>query len=74
MSITPPLFAIKIATLNDVREYTDNDPVELWLNDKGRIVIRAYNECQYNYTDVDLIDLLCWAKSGFTDTKTEGSS
>ena len=48
----------KIATLLDVREHTERLDVELWLNPNYRLVVRAYNECGNNYTDVDLFDLL----------------
>lgn len=52
----------KLATLTDVREYTEGVPVELWLNDHGRVVIRAYNEGMHNCTEVDLEDLLDWVQ------------
>jgi hypothetical protein len=52
----------KLATLNNVREHTQRDPVELWLS-RGRLVVRAYNECGNNSTDIDLIDLLDWTRS-----------
>jgi hypothetical protein len=55
-----PGIKIKIATL-PVREYAEKMPVELWLRD-GRIVVRAYNEDGHNLTDVDLGDLLDWAR------------
>ena len=48
----------KIAVLAGVREYSEGEAVELWLNDKGRIVVRAYNEGGCCATDVDLFDLL----------------
>jgi hypothetical protein len=53
---------IKLATLEGVREHTEHDLVELWLNKAGRIVVRAYNECHNNFTDVDLVELFDWAK------------
>ena len=37
--------------------------VELWVNKAGRVVVRAFNECHNNYTDVDLDDLLLWLRS-----------
>ncbi len=47
-----------------VREYTEGlYPVELWRRD-GRLVIRAYNECGNNCTEVDLWDLQDWLVSG----------
>lgn len=54
----------KIATLRGVREHNEHDDVELWLNADGRIVVRSYNECGNNYTDLDLRDLLDWLDSG----------
>ncbi len=48
----------KIAVLTGVREYSEGEAVELWFNDKGRIVVRAYNEGGCCATDVDLFDLL----------------
>jgi hypothetical protein len=57
----------KLAVLPDVREYTEGETVELWLNRYGRVVIRAYNECGNNYTDVDLDGLLDWVRSGPTE-------
>jgi hypothetical protein len=51
---------IKLATMTGVKEYTDGDQVEIWLNDIGRVVIRAYNEGGNNYTEVDLVHVLEW--------------
>lgn len=48
----------KIATLEGVREYSEGWDVELWRSQKGRLVVRAYNEGHNNYTNVDLIDLI----------------
>lgn len=48
---------VKIATLEGVREYNECEPVELWIR-AGRIIVRAFNECRNNHTDVDLVDLL----------------
>jgi hypothetical protein len=59
-----PAFETKIATLANVREWTEGEPVEVWLNRRGRIVIRAFNECGNNSTDVDLFDLLAWTRDG----------
>ena len=59
----PLLPVTKIATLPGVREHNEGEPVELWFNENGRVVIRAWNECHNNYTDVDLFDLLEWAKT-----------
>lgn len=54
----------KLAVLSGVREYMEREAVELWLNRYGRVVIRAYNECRNNHTDVDLTDLLDWFRLG----------
>jgi hypothetical protein len=54
----------KIVNLNTVREHNEGDPVELWFNRAGRIVVRAYNECHNNCTDVDLLDLSEWLRTG----------
>lgn len=54
----------KLAVLSGVREHVEHEPVELWLNRSGRIVVRAFNECLNNYTDVDLADLVGWMRSG----------
>lgn len=53
-----------IASLPTVREHTEGDQVELWLNRSGRLVLRAFNECHNNHTDVDLVDLLAWLRTG----------
>jgi len=53
----------KIATLPGIREYGEGEPVEIWLRGNGRVVIRAWNECGNNHTDVDLFDLLDWCRS-----------
>jgi hypothetical protein len=54
----------KVATLDGVREYGEGEPVELWVNRYGRVVVRARNECGNNFTEVDLADLLDWSRSG----------
>jgi hypothetical protein len=62
--MTPHLQATKIATLDGVQELTERAPVELWVNANGRLVVRAFNECGNNYTDVGLAALLTWLRSG----------
>jgi hypothetical protein len=52
----------KVATLADVRELTEGEPVELWIGETGKIVVRAYNEGRNNYTEVDLLGLLSWSR------------
>lgn len=59
----------KLCDLIGVRAYhgCDDYPVQLWRHDEtGRLVIRAYNEAGYNGTEVDLLDLVDWLKSGPT--------
>ena len=48
----------KLATLDSVREITEGEPVELWLNDSGHVVVRAWNECGNAYTEIDAIALM----------------
>jgi len=57
------LLETKITSLLSVREWCEGEPVELWLNRSGRLVLRAFNECGNNFTDVDVFDLLEWLKS-----------
>ena len=54
---------LKIAVLETVRELTEGEPLEIWSR-SGRIVVRAFNECGHNYTEIDLMDLLGWARNG----------
>lgn len=58
----------KIATLADVREINEGSPVEIWLGSSGRAVVRAYNECGNNYTEVDLLDLLDWSRGNVRES------
>jgi hypothetical protein len=53
-----------LAVLAGVKEHAEGYPVELRLASNGRIVIRAYNECGNNHTDVDLHDLVAWFREG----------
>ena len=62
--------ALKIATLAGVREHTDSAPFELWVRPCGRVVVRSFNECANNYTNVDLVDLLEWFRSGPTGERS----
>lgn len=66
--------SVKVATMGSVREHTEGFPVELWVNSYGRVVVRSFNECMNNHTDVDLGDLLAWARSGlpFEETSNDG--
>ena len=45
-----------------VREYAEDMDVELMRTDDGRLAIQAYNECGFNITQVDLLDVLQWAE------------
>lgn len=55
----------KICEMTGVRELNEGLPVELWRDDAtGRLVLRAYNECGCNATDVDLGGLLSWLSVG----------
>ena len=58
----------KIATLEGVREHTEGMPVELWMLASGSVVVRAFNEGGFNYTNVDLAELLNWLKFGSSDS------
>lgn len=48
---------IHIATLPGVVERSEGEAVELWMNARGRVFVRAYTECGQNWTDVDACDL-----------------
>jgi hypothetical protein len=47
-----------------VAERCEGLPVELWRSDNGRLMVRAYNECGNNHTDVDLWNLIDWLQRG----------
>jgi hypothetical protein len=64
MADMPTLLSEKLAELPSVREYGEGAAVELWRNVNGRLVIRAYNDCRNNITDVDLLDILDWLRAG----------
>lgn len=54
----------KLCVMDGVRS-DDCHPVELWRTEhSGRLVIRAYNEAGYSYTEVDLWDLIGWLSTG----------
>ena len=57
---------IMIAKLDTVRELTEGEPVEIWINETGNLLVRAYNECGNGYTEIDLVQLVEWAKYGAT--------
>ena len=56
--------------LEGVNEYCEGMPVELAETSLGRLVIRAKNECGYNGTDVDLLELIAWLKKNRPDMLT----
>lgn len=62
--MTTGRLSTKIATLEGVRELTEREPVEIWINADGVIAVRAYNECRNNYTEVELAGLIEWTRSG----------
>lgn len=49
-----------------VHEYSEGYGVEISNSQgeegHGRLVVRAYNEGKYNFTQVDLVELLTWVK------------
>lgn len=52
----------KIAVL-PIRELKEGYPVELWVNDKGRLVVRTYSVDRYGESDLDLFDLVAWVRT-----------
>lgn len=56
---------MKICELAGVREYTEEYSVSLWRDEeRGRVVIRAYNEGRNNFVEIDLWDLVEWLGTG----------
>lgn len=55
---------MKVCVLRGVREYAEGLPVELILNETGRLVVRAFNEAGHNCVEIDLHDLLHAIKYG----------
>lgn len=54
-----------VCELARVREHGEGFPVELRRHtESGRLVVRAFNECGNNYTDVDFADLISWFRAG----------
>lgn len=61
----PELGNSLIAVMDGVRGDERDYPIELRRNgDTGRLVVRAYNEAGYSYTEIDLWDLVHWLQSG----------
>lgn len=54
----------KVCDMEGVREYGERATVELWRGETGRLVLRAYNECGNNYTEIDLWDVMDWLSLG----------
>jgi hypothetical protein len=48
--------------MTDVREHGEEYAVEL-AEKNSRLVVKAYNEGGYNFTTVDLLDLIAWLKA-----------
>lgn len=46
----------------NIREYAEEMGVEVkeWTN--GRVVVQAFNEAGYNFTLVDLLDVIAWVR------------
>jgi hypothetical protein len=53
----------KICLMDGVRQYGNEDGVDLYLNEMGRLVVVAYNEAGYCATEVDLLDLVDWLRA-----------
>lgn len=41
-----------------IREYLEEYPIKIFLNEKGRYVIEATNEGGYNSVNIDLLDII----------------
>lgn len=63
---------MKIATL-PFRELQEGEPVELWFNGRGNLVIRAYGEGGYAVIDLPLLEVIRWASTqiGVENAKIE---
>jgi len=48
---------IQLAELEGVIEREEGVPVELWMNGRGHVFVRAYNEGGQCWTHVDVLDL-----------------
>lgn len=56
----------KPTPMETVREYSGQMSVELG-EEKERMVVTAYNEGGFNFTNVDLLDLLEWLSANRPD-------
>lgn len=55
----------KICDMTGVREYAEEFPVELWMDEEvGRLVIVALNQAGYDGVAIDFADLVAWMRSG----------
>lgn len=52
-----------VVVLDGVREYGEEDTVELRVDGRGRLCVVAINEGGYNSTWVDLLDLIAWLRA-----------
>jgi hypothetical protein len=55
---------MRLAELERVLEQGEGTPVELWMNGRGRVFVRAYNEGGQSWTDVDVLELVAALKIG----------
>ena len=53
---------MNIGSTKNIREYSEKRSVAITKHDNGRWIIKAWNECGDNYTEVDLQDVIDWAK------------
>jgi hypothetical protein len=58
-------------TMDGVREYAEEFPVELVTEKNGRIAVRAWNEGRFNCTSIDLLDLLKWVRENKPELLTD---
>ena len=57
---------------NNIREYGEGQEVEIDTNEEnGRLTITAFNQCGYDATSVDLLDVLDWVKANKPELLTE---
>lgn len=56
-----------------VREHTERYPVDIHRESiTGRMTVRAWNEGGNNVTEVDLLDLIEWLRTGPSEGKVVG--
>lgn len=49
---------VRLSTLANVYELDEGWPLELWMNGKGRVFVRAYTQSGCCYTHIDVLDLV----------------